>query len=138
MPKRAADSVSSIRIELQDKERDALETVATTMAVRNIAASIESLATPLLAMSVTSGVIFGGVLVALMDKWGDDMVTSPDPSTENLVGAWLINAFGPTIIYDAIVDGPEAVVLERAGILFAMAGNVRSWITKNLEDKEKE
>ena len=108
------------------------------MAVRNIAASIESLATPLLAMSVTSGVIFGGVLVSLMDKWGDDMMKSSDPTTENLVGSWLINAFGPTIIYDAVVDGPEAVVQERAGILFAMAGNAKNWIEKNLQDKEKE
>ena len=84
MPKRRSPDRNhfTYRLELQQTERDALELLSASMAAKNIANGVGSLASPLLNMSVTSGLLFGSMLTAWLGYMGlkeldkDSAVTS--------------------------------------------------------------
>jgi len=65
MPKRKPDQVIVHRIELQTKEREALEMVAASTVVRNVGEGVGAVMTPLTRLSIASlGTILGALTVA--------------------------------------------------------------------------
>jgi hypothetical protein len=65
MPKRKPDKLQSIRIELQDSEREALDMIAASIAAKNVTSSINNLITPFTQASV-AGLTFALSLVGLI------------------------------------------------------------------------
>jgi len=66
MPKAKPKELIAHRIELQESERDALDSVATSMALKNVTASINNLISPFFNMTPTSGIVLGGIVSAYL------------------------------------------------------------------------
>ena len=135
MPKKKSDHVETVRLELQEKERDALELLSTTIAARNatqsvsnVANGVNSIVSPFLNMSVTSGIYFGGLIALLIGKLTNDL---DEKGKTSPLASLLINQFGPVTLYDFATD-PQAAALGRIQILKDLGSGFKSWVTENI------
>ena len=68
MPKAKPDQVIVHRIELQETEREALDTLVASNAVRNVGAAVGSIINPILGASV-AGLVAWGATMAFMESY---------------------------------------------------------------------
>jgi hypothetical protein len=133
--KSKSDHVQTVRIELQQKEREALELLTATIAARNVSQTVSNVAngvnsviSPFLNMSVTSGLYFGGLITLILGKIVNDL---DEKGKTSPLTSFFINSFGPVIIYDFAKD-PKAAALERIQIMKDLGSGFKSWVTDNI------
>jgi hypothetical protein len=74
-PKAKPDTVVNYRLELQDHEREALDMVAASIALRNVGSTVNSILDPLFKMTPSSAVLFGAALTGFSLLAAADEVT---------------------------------------------------------------
>jgi hypothetical protein len=80
-PKAKADTVTTHRIEFQETEREALDMVAASLAIKNIGAGVGNIISPFLTMSAAGGVLLSTILAAYAAKSvADEVLDTVNPN----------------------------------------------------------
>ena len=135
-PKAKPHKVVVHRIELQEKERESLDMIAASMAVKNVGAGVGSIIDPFLRMSTTGFIALSTLGVFIIDRAANDMERqlNEDPEsvpTMNLLVNTVWNTVSPFAhASDFIRHGGdvEAVMRERVTYMKEVSSRGWNWI----------
>ena len=135
-PKRKADTVQSIRLELQESEREALDMVAASQSFKNVSQGVGSLIAPILGMSTTGMIALTALGLFMIDRSVSDMERqiAEDPSkvpTQDIITTTLWNLSGPATLKDLATKGPEGIVAERVTYGKELSSRGWSWVKES-------
>ena len=133
-PKAKPQQVIVHRIELQEKEREALDMMAASYAANNASKAINNIISPF-TMITTSGLALGGLIWASLMHYKANSIEralarGEDVSTEDFLFTWFENAWGPGIVFDALTDDPKQFAGERVNLLRNGANRAYAWWDK--------
>jgi hypothetical protein len=86
MPKAKPDSLRAIRLELQESERETLDLVAGSLAIRNTLNGVGSLIRPITQMTPTGAIAIASMFAIYLDSKADSIENqlATDPTAENI------------------------------------------------------